>query len=64
MVIVEVKRDWDGFDRLLGEHKWADFLRNPSKEEDKKITQVFYCRWNSGECAYIHPFHQLTYLFP
>ncbi|KAF7977947.1 hypothetical protein HWV62_11802 [Athelia sp. TMB] len=48
MVIIEVKRDWDGFDRLLGEHKWDEFLRNPSPEEDTKLTQVFYCRWNTG----------------
>lgn len=51
MVIVEVKRDYPDFDRLLGEHKWKEFLRNPSKEEETKISQVFYCVYNSGTCA-------------
>jgi len=48
MVIIEVKRDFDCFDRLLGEHKWSEFLRNPSAEELEKVTQVFYCVYNSG----------------
>lgn len=48
MVIIEVKRDWDGYDRLLGEHRWNEMLRNPSHEEEPKFTQVFYCRYNSG----------------
>jgi hypothetical protein len=48
MVIIEVKRDFDGFDRLLGEHKWNEFLRNPSKEEREKVTRVYYCVYNSG----------------
>jgi len=48
MVIIEVKRDFDGFDRLLGEHKWNEFLKNPSPEEFEKKTRVYYCVYNSG----------------
>jgi len=48
MVIVEIKRDFDGFDRLLGEHKWSEFLSNPSAEEAEKVTRIYYCIYNSG----------------
>jgi hypothetical protein len=48
MVIIEVKREFDGFDGLLGEHRWNEFLKNPSKEEMEKVTQVYYCVYNSG----------------
>ncbi|KZP28423.1 hypothetical protein FIBSPDRAFT_258477 [Athelia psychrophila] len=54
MVIIEVKRDWDGFDHLLGEHKWSEVLRNPSHEEEAKVTQVFYCRYNTGRNVQKH----------
>ena len=48
MVIVEIKRDFDGFDRLLGEHKWSEFLSNPSAEEAEKVTRIYHCVFNSG----------------
>lgn len=48
MVIIEVKRDYGGFDRLLGEHRWNEFLKNPSQEEADKVTKVYYCVYNSG----------------
>lgn len=48
MVIIEVKRDYDGFDHLIGEHRWNEFLRNPSDEEKEKVTRVYHCVYNSG----------------
>lgn len=48
MVIVEVQREFDGIDRLLGEHRWKDFLKNPSEEEMGKVTKVFFCVYNTG----------------
>jgi hypothetical protein len=48
MVIIEIKRDFDDFNRLLGEHRWNEFLKNPSAEERDKVTRVYYCVYNSG----------------
>jgi hypothetical protein len=48
MVIIEVKWDFDGINCVLGEHRWSEFLRSPSKEEMEEVTQVYYCVYNSG----------------
>jgi hypothetical protein len=48
MVIIEVNREYKDFDRILGEHRWSEFLRTPTKEEKGKLTQVFYCAYNTG----------------
>lgn len=54
MVIIEIKREFDSFDHLLGEHRWIDFLKNPSEEEREIVTQVFYCTYNSGRQVQKH----------
>ena len=48
MVVIEVDRDFDGFDELLGMHTWSKFLLNPTKEEIDKSSKVFYCTYNTG----------------
>jgi hypothetical protein len=48
MVIAEVSKDYPGFDRVLGEHRWKEFLRNPSEEEAEKVTKIYYCKLNTG----------------
>ncbi|KAH7920600.1 hypothetical protein BV22DRAFT_1020909 [Leucogyrophana mollusca] len=48
MVIIEVKRDYPHFDRLLGEHRWSEFLRNPSDELKNQATRVYYCTYSTG----------------
>ncbi|KIJ66077.1 hypothetical protein HYDPIDRAFT_87531, partial [Hydnomerulius pinastri MD-312] len=48
MVIIEINRDYQHFDRILGEHRWSEILRNPTKEEKERATQVFYCAYNTG----------------
>ncbi|KAG8220443.1 hypothetical protein J3R82DRAFT_3137 [Butyriboletus roseoflavus] len=48
MVIIEVNRDYEQFDHILGEHRWSEFLQNPTKEESGRITQVFYCTYSTG----------------
>ncbi|KAI6116052.1 hypothetical protein F5141DRAFT_1001248 [Pisolithus sp. B1] len=48
MVIIEVNRDYPHFDRLLGEHRWSEFLRKPSPEEESRVTQIFYCTYHTG----------------
>jgi hypothetical protein len=48
MVIIEVDRDFDRFEMLLGMHSWSKFLLNPSGEEKDKASKVFWCHYNSG----------------
>ncbi|KAI0301739.1 hypothetical protein B0F90DRAFT_1628322 [Multifurca ochricompacta] len=48
MVIIEVDRDFDRFDDLLGMHSWSKFLLRPTEEELDKSSKVFYCAYNSG----------------
>ncbi|KAI0291245.1 hypothetical protein BC826DRAFT_484215 [Russula brevipes] len=39
MVIVEVDRDFDRFESLLGMHAWSDFLLKPTREEEGKSSR-------------------------
>ncbi|KDQ56335.1 hypothetical protein JAAARDRAFT_59227 [Jaapia argillacea MUCL 33604] len=48
MIIIEVARNFQGFRELLGEHKWSQFLRNPSDDEKTKSSKIFYCTLGSG----------------
>ncbi|KAH8103490.1 hypothetical protein BXZ70DRAFT_734076 [Cristinia sonorae] len=48
MIIIEVARSFDKWETLLGEHKWADFLRLPTHEERDKVSQIFYCKFSTG----------------
>ncbi|KAF5374650.1 hypothetical protein D9615_009008 [Tricholomella constricta] len=51
MVLIEVDKKYSNTERLLGEHKWANFLNNPSKEETGKVSQIFHCLYNTGRAA-------------
>ena len=46
--MIEVDRDFDSFDKLLGLHTWSEFLQQPSEEELDKTSKVFYCTYNTG----------------
>lgn len=48
MVVVEVDRDFDRFNELLGSHAWSGFLLRPTKEQIDKFSKVFYCTYNTG----------------
>jgi len=48
MVIIEVDRDFEQFDSLLGMHTWSKFLLKPTEEESDKASKVFWCHYNSG----------------
>ncbi|KAF8845955.1 hypothetical protein BDN67DRAFT_960608, partial [Paxillus ammoniavirescens] len=48
MVIIEVDRYFAHFDRILGEHRWSEFLQNPTQDEKDRVTRVFYCTYNTG----------------
>ena len=48
MVVIEVDRDFDRFDDLLGLHTWSEFLLQPTQEEMDKTSKVFCCTYNTG----------------
>ncbi|KAH9174358.1 hypothetical protein EDB89DRAFT_1848967 [Lactarius sanguifluus] len=48
MVVIEVDREFDRFDELLGLHAWSGFLLKPSEEQMDKSSKVFYCTYNTG----------------
>ncbi|KAH9058215.1 hypothetical protein EDB87DRAFT_1578207 [Lactarius vividus] len=48
MVVIEVDREFDRFDELLGLHAWSGFLLKPSEEQKDKSSKVFYCTYNTG----------------
>ncbi|KAJ7721002.1 hypothetical protein B0H16DRAFT_1474104 [Mycena metata] len=47
-VLLEINREYAHPERLLGEHRWSDFLCNPSQEEAGHVTQIFYSIYNAG----------------
>lgn len=44
-------RSYKHFERLLGEHTWAKFLKNPTSEEKPRMTRVYYSTYASGREA-------------
>jgi len=51
MVILEVDREFEGFDVLLGMHSWSEFLMAPTEEEAGKSSKVFYCTYHNAEAV-------------
>lgn len=51
MVIVEVDREFERFDALLGMHSWSEFLLAPTEEEAGNSSKVFYCTYHSAEAV-------------
>ncbi|KAJ7142213.1 hypothetical protein C8R44DRAFT_657986 [Mycena epipterygia] len=50
-VLLEINRDYPYPERLLGEHRWSEFLKNPSVEEAGRVSQIFYCVYSTGRQA-------------
>ncbi|KAJ7648046.1 hypothetical protein FB45DRAFT_733077 [Roridomyces roridus] len=50
-VLLEVRRDYEHPERLLGEHRWSEFLKKPSDEEQGRVTQIFYSTYSTGRQA-------------
>lgn len=48
MVIIEVMREFDRWEALLGEHRWSEVFKNPRPENRDMVSQVFYCTYNTG----------------
>jgi hypothetical protein len=51
MVLLEIDKTYPHNDRLLGEHKWSEFLRNPSEEEKGRVSQIFHSFYTTGREA-------------
>ncbi|OSC98475.1 hypothetical protein PYCCODRAFT_1375220 [Trametes coccinea BRFM310] len=45
-VIIEIDETFPEFKRLLGAHKWSEFLVDPG-DEAAFVSKIFYCTWNS-----------------
>ncbi|CDO77597.1 hypothetical protein BN946_scf184936.g22 [Trametes cinnabarina] len=45
-VIIEIDETFPEFKRLLGAHKWSEFLVEPN-DEAHFVSKIFYCTWNS-----------------
>ncbi|KAF7304433.1 hypothetical protein HMN09_00845500 [Mycena chlorophos] len=50
-VLLEINRDYAYPEKLLGEHRWSEFLRKPSEEEKGRVTQIFYSTYSNGRAA-------------
>ncbi|KAF8157299.1 hypothetical protein K438DRAFT_1861679 [Mycena galopus ATCC 62051] len=50
-ILLEISRDYPEPERLLGEHRWSDFLKKPSAEEAGRVSQIFYCTYSTGRQA-------------
>jgi hypothetical protein len=48
MVIIEVARECPQLDRLLGEHRWSEFLKKPAEQDKGQVSEVFYCTYSTG----------------
>lgn len=51
MVLLEIDKKYPHNRRLLGEHKWSEFLRNPSEEERERVSQIFHSLYTTGREA-------------
>ena len=42
-IILEISEEYGDWRRILGEHRWAEFLKNPTPEEARLRSQIFFC---------------------
>ncbi|KAF8623774.1 hypothetical protein AX15_006215 [Amanita polypyramis BW_CC] len=47
MVIFSVDKEFPHPERLLGEHRYSEFLKKPDKNEGRLVSQIFYCAYNT-----------------
>jgi hypothetical protein len=51
MVIIELDREFNRLDVLLGMHSWSEFLLAPTNEEVGKSSKVFFCTYNDAKAV-------------
>ena len=66
MVIIEVDRNFERFDSLLGKHLWTSFLKHPTEKDKDMASKVFWCHYNTGRLVQKHgePFSSNSKLAP
>ncbi|KAJ6493281.1 hypothetical protein C8R45DRAFT_989296 [Mycena sanguinolenta] len=50
-IIIEIDRNYPEPERLLGEHRWSEFLKKPNAEEQGRVSQIFYSTYATGRQA-------------
>ncbi|KAI0330400.1 hypothetical protein GY45DRAFT_752987 [Cubamyces sp. BRFM 1775] len=43
VVLIETLKIGPDFDRLMGEHRWSEFLKKPSPAESREVSSIFPC---------------------
>ena len=51
MILLEVSKTFVEHERLLGEHRWSEILKDPNEEEDKRVSRVFHSFYATGRDA-------------
>ncbi|KAF9465210.1 hypothetical protein BDZ94DRAFT_1254801 [Collybia nuda] len=51
MVLLEIDKKYPHNGLILGEHRWSEFLRKPSPEEDGRVSQIFHSLYSTGREA-------------
>ncbi|KAL4249629.1 hypothetical protein ABKN59_006184 [Abortiporus biennis] len=51
IIIAEISKKFDRWNDLLGEHKWSEFLQNPTEEEKEGVSQIFYCKRSNSDAV-------------
>jgi hypothetical protein len=53
-VVIEVDREFNKLEMLLGMHSWSKFLLKPTDEEVGKASKVFWCTYNTNRWVQKH----------
>ncbi|KIJ51238.1 hypothetical protein M422DRAFT_244419 [Sphaerobolus stellatus SS14] len=50
MVLIEVRRNFPGYRRLLGAHKWSDFVKQPGRYHDQ-VSRIYFSTYPNGRAV-------------
>ena len=62
MVLLEIDKAYPEYERLLGEHRWIEFLKNPRADENANLLLFVRYRASCTERWYVSIFPLLTFL--
>lgn len=51
MILLEVSKMFTQHERLLGEHRWSEILKDPDEEEENRVSKVFHSFYAKGRDA-------------
>lgn len=52
MVVAEISKFFEEFDKLLGEHSWNRFLRRSSAEEMERKSCIYFSTYSSARALH------------